>query len=376
MEFGIMIHGFMPRHPHDNAREHDWMRREVELVQEADRCGFKYVWLTEHHFLEEYSHLSASEILIPWLGAVTKRIHVGSGIWNLNPEVNHPARVAERAAMLDHLTGRRFELGTGRGAGSHEVGGFGITDTSATKAVWEEVIHELRKMWESTSYSHDGAAFSMPPVNVLPKPYLPGHPPIWVAAGNVATYERAARHGLGVLGFNISNCETMKAPVRAYKDAIRDAKPVGSFVHDNVMLASRMFVDESSERAKEQVTQIDISYLDSLIFRYHDTFPKPDGWPAWPEVMPEPNREDVQARIDQGFMLCGDPSEVAEQTQAYAELGCDQLVFGYPFSLDHEDALNCIRLYGEHVIPKFDTDPVHRSTRCREGTLAEERPAR
>ena len=41
----------------------------------------------------------------------------------------------------------------------------------------------------------------------------------------------------------------------------------------------------------------------------------------------------------------------------------------YPFELEHEAALRCIRLYGEHVIPKFDTDPVHRSTRCREGTL-------
>lgn len=369
MEFGIMIHGFMPKHPHDNAQEHDWMRREVELVQEADRCGFKYVWLTEHHFLEEYSHLSASEIFIPWLGALTKRIHIGSGIWNLNPEVNHPARVAERAAMLDHLMDRRFEFGTGRGAGSHEIGGFGISDTSATKAVWEEVIPEFRKMWEQTTYSHQGAAFSMPPVNVLPKPYQPGHPPMWVAAGNVSTYERAARHGLGVLGFNISNCDAMKAPVRAYKDAIADAEPVGAFVHDNVMVASRMFIDESSERAKELVTRIDISYLDSLIYRYHDTFPKPEGWPTWPEVVPEPSREDVQTRIDQGFMLCGDPKEVAEQTQAYADLGCDQVVFGYPFSLEHEEALRCIRLYGEQIIPKFDTDPVHRSTRCREGTL-------
>ena len=74
MEFGILIHGYCPREPHDNAREQGWVRRDVELVQEADRCGFKYCWLTEHHFLEEYSHLSASEILIPWLGAHTERI--------------------------------------------------------------------------------------------------------------------------------------------------------------------------------------------------------------------------------------------------------------------------------------------------------------
>jgi alkanesulfonate monooxygenase SsuD/methylene tetrahydromethanopterin reductase-like flavin-dependent oxidoreductase (luciferase family) len=369
MEFGILIHGYLPKRPHDNRGEHDWVRREIELVQEADRCGFKYAWLTEHHFLEEYSHLSASEVLIAHLGAVTQQIHIGSGIFNLNPEVNHPARVAERVALLDHLMNRRFEFGTGRGAGSYELGGFGIEDTSATKAVWDEVIWEFRKMWESTSYSHQGQAFSMPPRNVLPKPYLPGHPPMWVAAGNVATYEKAARHGLGVLGFNISNCEAMKAPVQAYKQAITEAEPVGAFIHDNVMVASRMFIDESAERARELASNIGISYLDSLIYRYHDTFARPEGWPHWPGVVPEPSAADIQERIDQGFMLCGDPKQVAEQTAAYVEIGCDQLVFGLPFELKHEDALNCIRLYAKHVIGKFDTDPVHRSTRCREGTL-------
>lgn len=368
MEFGVLVHGFMPHDPHNNDKEHDWIKREVELLVEADRAGFKYAWLTEHHFLEEYSHLSANESLIPYVGALTERIHLGSGIFNLNPQINHPARLAERVAMLDHLLDRRFEFGTGRGAGSYEMGGFGV-DVNETKAVWEEVVWEFRKMWESTEYAHAGDAFSMPPRNVLPKPHLPGHPPMWVAAGNAATYEKAALHGMGVLGFNIANAAAMRAPVQAYKDAIGDAKPVGSFVNDNVMVASRMVLHESSDRAKELATQIDISYLDSNIFRYHDTFPKPDEWPDWPAVVPEPTLEIVNQLTDDGFMLCGDPSEVADQTAAYAEIGCDQLVFGLPFTMDHQDALAAIRLYGEHVIPKFDTDPVHRSTRCREGSL-------
>jgi alkanesulfonate monooxygenase SsuD/methylene tetrahydromethanopterin reductase-like flavin-dependent oxidoreductase (luciferase family) len=133
MEFGILIHGYLPRHPHDSQREQDWVRREVELVQAADRHGFKYVWLTEHHFLEEYSHLSASEVFSPSLGALTRRIHIGSGIFNLNPKVNHPARLAERVAMLDHLLQRRFEFGTDRGAGSYEIGGFGLGPPSYTR---------------------------------------------------------------------------------------------------------------------------------------------------------------------------------------------------------------------------------------------------
>src|SRR5262249_21389098 len=152
------------------------------------------------HFLTEYSHLSANEVFLGYLAAVTTRIHLGSGIFNLSPRVNHPVRVAERVAMLDHLSDGRFEFGTGRGAGSREVTGFDLPDTSVTKAMWDEVIGEFRKMWSTTDYRHEGTSFNVPHLadhrptrNVLPKPWKKPHPPMWVAAGNPPTYEKAAR---------------------------------------------------------------------------------------------------------------------------------------------------------------------------------------
>ena len=39
------------------------------------------------------------------------------------------------------------------------------------------------------------------------------------------------------------------------------------------------------------------------------------------------------------------------------EIATDQVAFGLPFTMDHENALNVIRIYGEHVIPRFDPDP-------------------
>jgi alkanesulfonate monooxygenase SsuD/methylene tetrahydromethanopterin reductase-like flavin-dependent oxidoreductase (luciferase family) len=119
------------------------------------------------------------------LDATTERIHIGSGIFNVSPRVNHPVCNAERVAMLDHLTNRRFEFGTGRGAGSHEVGTLNIHDPSSTKAEFNEVIREFVRMWERRDYTFQGEHFSLDvPHNVLPKPYFPGHPAIWVACGN------------------------------------------------------------------------------------------------------------------------------------------------------------------------------------------------
>ena len=113
MEFGIFVQGYTPqfRRDVDPEAEHHALMNELELVQAADRAGFKYVWATEHHFLDEYSHLSANEVFLGYLASCTERIHLGSGIFNPLPQVNHPAKVAEKVAMLDHLSGGRVEFG-------------------------------------------------------------------------------------------------------------------------------------------------------------------------------------------------------------------------------------------------------------------------
>ncbi|TML42945.1 MAG: LLM class flavin-dependent oxidoreductase [Actinobacteria bacterium] len=372
MEFGIFVQGHVPlrRQEADPDAEHHALMNEVELVKLADETGWKYVWLTEHHFLDEYSHLSANEVYIGHLAALTQRIHLGSGIFNLNPQINHPVRVAERVAMLDHLSDGRFEFGTGRGAGSREVTGFGIPGTDSTKAVWDEVITEFVKMWGPEEYSHQGTAFSMPPRSVLPKPWKKPHPPMWVAAGNPPTYAKAARLGLGVLGFNVASIKEMEPMVRAYKDAVGEAEPVGAYLNDNVMITNGVVCLEDGKKAREIVEDMGLARLQSLVYRYHDTFPKPPGAPVWPDLFPDPTADDVEFRINEGYILCGDPDEVLEQVKRYESVGADQLVFGLPIDMPWSAAMETIRLFGEHVIPKLDPDPVHRTTRFRDAAAA------
>jgi hypothetical protein len=98
MEFGIFIQNFVPayRRNKEPDAEHNVIMEDLEMVQAADKAGFKYVWVTEHHFLDEYSHLSANDVVLGYLANATERIHLGSGIFNPLPQVNHPAKVAER----------------------------------------------------------------------------------------------------------------------------------------------------------------------------------------------------------------------------------------------------------------------------------------
>jgi alkanesulfonate monooxygenase SsuD/methylene tetrahydromethanopterin reductase-like flavin-dependent oxidoreductase (luciferase family) len=373
VEFGLFLQGYVPGPgAHDPDAEHQAFLNEAALVELADKTGWKYVWFSEHHALTEYSHLSSSEVMMGYLFRGTERIHLGSGIFNLSPRVNHPVRNAERVAMLDQLSSGRFELGTGRGAGSHEVATFNIHDTSSTKSEWDEVIWELRKMWESEDYTFQGQHFQLDtPHNILPKPYKGMHPPIWVACGNPPTFEKAGRMGIGALGFNFSPIHDMKPMIDSYKQGIANCDtPVGRYINDNVMLTNAVLCFEDGNKARDLATKPDRGYLYSLVCLYHDTFPKPDWAPVWPEPPLQMDREGVERVINMGGLLCGTPEEVCEQLKAYEQTGVDQVSFGFPNHLSHDDAMECIELFGTKVIPEFDKDPVHSTTRYRDAAFA------
>ena len=75
MEFGLFHGGFVHKDlaaANPNA-EHDRLMSEVELCEVGDQHNWKYAWFTEHHFLEEYSHISANEVLMPWVLARTEQ---------------------------------------------------------------------------------------------------------------------------------------------------------------------------------------------------------------------------------------------------------------------------------------------------------------
>ncbi|MGE0880510.1 MAG: LLM class flavin-dependent oxidoreductase [Acidimicrobiia bacterium] len=372
MEFGIFIQQHVPnyRRELDPDAEYHALMQDLECVIAADKAGFKFVWATEHHFLDEYSHLSANEVVLGYLAHATKNIHLGSGIFNPLPHVNHPAKVAEKVAMLDLVSNGRFEFGTGRGAGTHEILGFlpGMRDLTHTREIWEDVIREFPKMWMQDTYEgYQGEYWSLPPRKILPKPRYKPHPAMWYAAGNTSSYEMAARYGLGVLGFSVGSIQELEPVIHAYKTTIPNAEPIGAFVNDNVMVTTGAYVAEDPKQAIATATLPYSGYLGANVYRYHDTFPHPAHIPQWPERLPDPTPEAIPVMHEMG-MICGDPDHALKQCRRWADAGADQLVFGVG-SAPHESTLEMIRLMGEYVIPKIDTDPVHSTTKYRRASL-------
>jgi len=375
VEFGVFLNGYIPGPgAHDTAWEHQQLLREGEYAVFADKHNWKYAWFGEHHALTEYSHMSAPEVVMGWVAAQTDYIHLGTAINSLSPRKEHPVRYAERAAMLDHFTNNRFEWGTGRGAGSHEMASFNILDKDSTKPEWEEVVHEIPRMWEQVDYSFQGSHFTVPtPHNILPKPYGKGHPPIWVACGNPPTFARAGELGIGAIAFNFEPIYNLRGRIESYKEAIAECRePLGQYMNDNIMMTNGVICLEDRKRARELALERVTGYLVTMVNLYHDTMPKsPDAivWPNSPIQLRELGASDPEALLDEmiagGYMMVGNPDEVSEQLAAYSEVGCDQLVFGLPQDMHRDEILELIELFGDKVIPEHDTDRVHSTDRYR-----------
>lgn len=377
MEFGLFNSLHIPRMlaEADPEAEFNRLRDEVAVVVAADHSGFKYTWATEHHFLTEYSHLSANESFLAYVAALTDRIHLGSGIFNVTPPVNHPARVAERVAMLDLLSDGRFEFGVGRGSSTVEQRGFGIDDPELTREMVDEVLPQLPLMWRDETYpGFEGRFFSMPARDVNPKPRAKPHPPLWMAAGNPSTFTKAARLGVGVLCFSAVGPEQLAPLIEVYKTEIEHAEPVGDYINDNVMVTSQFMCLEDGRRARDVFCNMRGGYMNSLVFRYLDTFPRPPGIPEWPELIPEITPDQLDEAIAAGRACVGDPEEVARSVEVYERTGADQLVFGLLSSMAPGDvAVESVETFGRHVIGRFDLDPVHRTTRQREAIVTTSR---
>src|SRR5438876_139400 len=175
MRFGIFYEHQLPR-PWEDGAELKLFQEALNQVELADRLGIDYAWEVEHHFLEEYSHSSAPEVFLAAASQRSKCIRLGHGIVLMPPAYNPPARVAERLATLDLVSGGRVDWGTGESASRAELEGFGI-DPNERRAMWRETVEQVANMMVMDPYpGFSGKYFSMPVRNVLPKPVQKPHP--------------------------------------------------------------------------------------------------------------------------------------------------------------------------------------------------------
>jgi alkanesulfonate monooxygenase SsuD/methylene tetrahydromethanopterin reductase-like flavin-dependent oxidoreductase (luciferase family) len=382
MRFGIFYEHQLPR-PWGDDGEHRLLHDALEQIEIADRVGFDTVWEVEHHFLEEYSHSSASDVFLAAASQRTKRIRLGLGILPLPPGYQHPARVAETVATLDLLSDGRVEFGTGETSSGAELEGFGV-DRATKRAQWEEALDAVTRMMVEEPFAGiDGRFVSMPQRNVVPKPRQKPHPPLWVACSRRETIRLAAEKGIGALSFSFVEPEEAKEWVDEYDAIVASERcvPAGFAVNPRVAVVLPMMLHRDEAAAIER--GIDGAHFFGYSLAHYYVFG--DHRPGRTNIY-----EEFQRRRDEvGFArsvitaqdaplgvrvlqeglgslrgAIGTPAQVRDLCRRYAAAGVDQIIFVLQAGRNrHDHICESLELFAAEVMPAFKAEAAEREAR-------------
>jgi alkanesulfonate monooxygenase SsuD/methylene tetrahydromethanopterin reductase-like flavin-dependent oxidoreductase (luciferase family) len=358
MRFGIFYELSVPR-PWTPEAERSVYMNALEQVRLADELGFDQVWAVEHHFLEEYSHCSSPELFLTACAMQTKNIRVGHGIVICVPQINHPVRIAERAAVLDILSGGRLEMGTGRSATWTELGGF-RAHPDETKKSWDEYVRCLPRMWMDEYFGFEGTYFSMPPRAVLPKPYQRPHPPLWVAVSSPGTELDAADRGMGAVGVSFNTFKSQEEKVKEYRRRIENCDPVGAFVTNQMNAVNMMYChDDMNEGVATGLNFAGtFNYLAAQFDMAREMWPT-KAYPSaglLPGLRAQASSSPGEAKAPPEGIAIGNPDHITKELKKWEACGVDRVCFMLNAAevIPQEKVLASLRLFAKEVMPHFD----------------------
>jgi alkanesulfonate monooxygenase SsuD/methylene tetrahydromethanopterin reductase-like flavin-dependent oxidoreductase (luciferase family) len=341
MKFGGIHLMQLPR-PWTGQSERTLLNDALDIVELSDKSGFDYVWATEHHFLEEYSHASAPELFLAAASQRTKNLRLAHGIIQTPPQINHPARVAERIAALDLLSNGRCEFGMGSGATSTELGGFLVPQEEKKAMQIEGMRVAVRMLVEEPFTGHQGKFVTVPPRNVLPKPLQKPHPPLWLACSRRESILDAARMGLGALTFSFLSPEEARQWVRDYHATMEgECVPLGYAVNPNFAIATPFLCDHDEKRATAAAIENYGFFVYGLgHYSFFGEHRPGKSDPVSPEYI-------AQACV-------GSPQKLRHTLREYEDAGIDQVIAVRQVGrLTLDQQCSSLRLFAQEVLPEF-----------------------
>jgi alkanesulfonate monooxygenase SsuD/methylene tetrahydromethanopterin reductase-like flavin-dependent oxidoreductase (luciferase family) len=374
VRFGIFYELQLPK-PWGPDDERQLVQDALDQVELADRLGIDYAWAVEHHFLEEYSHCSASEVFLAAAAARTKRIRLGHGIRQVIANYNHPARTAEAIAMLDLVSNGRADLGIGEGATRLELGGFAIP-AKEKRAMALEAAEQIANMMVMAPYpGYEGRSFSMPCRNVLPKPVQKPHPPMWMACTNRDTIKVAASKGVGALAFSFIDEVEARTWSQTYYDIIKSEAcvPIGHTVNANIAMVSAFSLhadrEEAARRGLEgfEFFRFAISALVTSDCvpgrsRLFEQFRSERAAGAMADA--NAARAESLASAFQGSRGIGTTDDFRKHAATFEAAGVDQIILLQQAGRNrHEHICHSLELLAAEVLPEFAAKTVAREKR-------------
>ena len=324
------------------------LRRDLEIVEWADRLGFAEAWFGEHHSTG-WETICSPELMIAAAAERTSRIRLGTGVVSM--PYHNPLMVANRIIQLDHMTMGRVMFGMGPGLLPTDAEMIG-TDIKALRDKLTEVAEIIVPLLSGDEVTHRTAWYTLERARVHLRPYTFPHPEIVVASAVTPSGGMlAGRHGFGMLCVAATQAGGYDALGVNWKIANDVAAENGRTMDpEKLRLVGPVHIAETKEEAMANV-------------RY--------GYHKWAQyfanlsplnINQDPNEDPLERGIREGTIVVGTPEDAIAQIR---RLQAKQGEFGAFLQLAHNwanwDATKkSYELWQRHVTPVINNVNVNR----------------
>lgn len=310
------------------------LEQSVLLAQTAESLGYTRFWMAEHHDIPGLA-CPAPEVMLPYIGAKTNKIRLGSGAVLL-PHYK-PYKVAELYNLLATLFPDRIDIGIGRAPGGSAEVTNALSD-NFLQNVWKlpeslkDLLHFIRNNHpENSEHAKINAA---PLPDVRPEP--------WLLGTSKKSALLAAEYGMGyAFGLFMSDKDPQDI-LQAYYESF---KP-GSTPSPQTILCVSAICAETSEQAEEIA-------LSSLIWSIQQGNGEgPSGIPSIKTAKEFKLSAETYETLEnmKQKMLIGDPKQVKERLlELYKKYKPDEIML---LSITHapEDRIKSYELIAEELL--------------------------
>jgi alkanesulfonate monooxygenase SsuD/methylene tetrahydromethanopterin reductase-like flavin-dependent oxidoreductase (luciferase family) len=233
---------------YDPAKGHALYERYLRELVLADELGFDALVVNEHHSTA-YGMMASCNLFAAALIPITKRAKICPMGSLLN--FQYPNRVAEEYAILDVLSGGRFECAFPLGTGMEYFSNAAQVNPVTARERFRESLEIVLKAWtEDGPTTYDGRFYNYKFLNVWPKPFQKPHPKLWiVGSGSPETVELAAEAGFAYAVVFVPK-DAQDRAYRKYKE--RRIELGYPFRKDKLMFSVFAYVAETDEIAERE----------------------------------------------------------------------------------------------------------------------------
>ncbi|MCV7257180.1 LLM class flavin-dependent oxidoreductase [Mycobacterium shimoidei] len=347
MRFGVFILGDKPNH----LSHAQVFANVLEEARWAEEFGYDEIWLAEHHF-SPYGSLADLPLVAAAIAAQTDRIRIGTAC--MVAPFHDPINLAERIAMVDNLSGGRFDAGFGRGYQAHEFKGFGIPMDEAT-ARYQECVEIVNLLLAQENVTYEGKYWQLHDVTIHPRPVQQPIPVWGTVMKTPSSFEWLADKGFGAI---IGNPYQVDPDLQGALDIYlaTQAKKGLDAATGNVWALLNAFCHTDDAFARTYPREsVELSIETHR--KYSSPFERggeiPADYKAYADWFEKHDKQSYEQVLNSHLTLMGNPDRIIEKMRTVIDMGWRNIILRMSRggAMDRAKVRDSMKLFAKEVIP-------------------------